>query len=378
MWQVDVHKGPDGLTAVADDWRNLLNKLPRERYFHNYGWWKAHIETLDPVSDSVSFFVVRNNGQAVAILPLRRRAKKWVGLPFRQWELPTHLHVPLNDILCDRDVTTDEVIAALRHALRNHESGGWDVLIFTGVMEESPLTKLAAGVSGPVIATLLKTCDYLACEGTYDEVTGKFSRNFRSNLNKARNKLARELNVEFTSVTDHAELPHSFSDFLDIEASGWKGAEGTGTAIKLHPDLMKFYQQLIYDFAPRGRVMINSLKVGGKVIASQFCLKDNDTLYILKLAYDENWSKVAPGNMLLERVIQEGILRKGFQYVNLVGDPPWFKDWQPDSQPVYNIALFNKTPAGLALFSAMKIKQWLRPFYYRYIRRNHAEKNSRP
>jgi CelD/BcsL family acetyltransferase involved in cellulose biosynthesis len=370
MLQVDVYQGRAGLAAIAQDWRHLLGSLPNRRFFHHYGWWKSYMDTLDQEPDMVSFFVVRRGRQAVAILPLKRSMRKWFGLPVQQWELPRHLHKPLDDILCDRGVSPTDIITALTRTFSEHGPGSWDVLSFSCVLKESALSEYVTGTHSRVVAALLKTCDCLACVSSYEDITEKFSRNFRSNLNKARNKLAREQGVVFRSVTSQPELASSFAEFLEIEVSGWKGANGTGTAIKLHPDLVQFYQSLIDELGPCGTVMINSLKVGDRPIASQFCIKDDDTLYVLKLAYDENWSRVAPGNMLLERVIQEGIRSKAFQRVNLVGDPPWFKDWQPDSQNVYNIWLFNRTPVGLTLFSAMKAKQWLKPFYRKYLKRN--------
>ena len=376
MLQVDVYRGRAGLAAVSEQWRILLDGLRRKRFFHYYGWWKSYLDSLDREPDAVSIFVVRNAGQPVAILPLKRCTRKWYGLRASVWNLPEHPHLPLNDILCGRGVTAADVIAALTRALREHESGSWDVLGFTSVLEESPLAGFVTGTSSRVVTTLLETCDYLTCHGAYEDIAVEFSRNFRSNLNKARNKLAREQGVDFTSVTDHSGLIRAFAEFAEIEVSGWKGAKGTGTAIKLHPELMKFYQSLIDELSACGAIMINILKVGDRPIASQFCIKDEDTLYVLKLAYDEDWSRVAPGNMLLERVIQEGIRSKGFQYINLVGDPPWFKDWQPNSLSVYNIWLFNRTPVGLTLFGAMKAKQWLKLYYHKYLKRDAGSEKS--
>lgn len=370
MLHVDVYRGRAGLAAVSEDWRLLLGNLRRKRFFHYHGWWKSYLAALDGEPDTVSVFVVRRAGQPVAIIPLKRCVRRWFGLDVGQWILPEHLHLPLNDILCDRGVSAVEIVAALTRAWRERESKEWDVLSFTGVLEESPLAEFVTGTRGRVVTSLLKTCDSLGCQGTYEDIVAKFSRNFRSNLNKARNKLAREKGVEFRSMTVQPELASGFAEFLDIEVSGWKGVKGTGTAIKLHPELVHFYQSLINELGPSGAVMINSLKVGDKPIASQFCVKDDDTLYILKLAYDEDWSRAAPGNMLLERVIEKGIQDKSFQYVNLVGDPSWFKDWRPETQRVYNIWLFNGTPVGLGLFGAMKAKQWLKPYYYRYFKRD--------
>jgi hypothetical protein len=93
---------------------------------------------------------------------------------------------------------------------------------------------------------------------------------------------------------------------------------------------------------------------------AQFCVRDEDTLYVLKLAYDERHARLAPGNMLLERVIACGFASGSFRHVSLVGDPPWFKDWRPQEAPVYTIELYNATPIGLMLLAGKRAKQGLR------------------
>jgi hypothetical protein len=61
--------------------------------------------------------------------------------------------------------------------------------------------------------------------------------------------------------------------------------------------------------------------------------------------------------MLLERVIQQGGRDRGFRFVNVVADPPWFKDWKPIGTPVHHLYVFNRTPVGLALFAAMSARR---------------------
>jgi hypothetical protein len=74
------------------------------------------------------------------------------------------------------------------------------------------------------------------------------------------------------------ELRRGFAEFLEIEASGWKGQSGERSAIKLHPDLMRFYESLNIEFAPSRSIVLNCLRIGERPIASQFCLRDEDTL----------------------------------------------------------------------------------------------------
>jgi CelD/BcsL family acetyltransferase involved in cellulose biosynthesis len=372
MLEVEVHRGRDSLHAASQDWLRLLPHLRRRRFLHEPGWWKCYLEALDPDPRTFSVFVVKRDGAPVAILPLVQNTQKWFGLRARQWKLPDHAHLPLGDILCRPDANAGEIITAISRALRQHASGNWDMLSLTGVLDESPLARLATDTTQRVFVTRMKTCDYLTCQGPYEGIVARLSKNFRSNLNKARNKLARETGVTFRSVTSGPELAGCFADFLNIENSGWKGAAGTGTAIKLHPELLKFYQLLMEELAPTGAIMLNSLHVGDKVIASQYCVTDQDSLYVLKLAYDEEWARVAPGNLLLERVIQAGLQAGSFQQLNLVGEPPWFKDWAPDGQDVHSIRVFNGTIAGRALHAAFKTREHLKPYLRQYLKRDKA------
>jgi CelD/BcsL family acetyltransferase involved in cellulose biosynthesis len=205
------------------------------------------------------------------------------------------------------------------------------------------------------------------CAGNYVGMTAQFSANFRSNLNKARNKLSRETGVEFSRVSRGPQLMRCFEEFLDLEASGWKGREGRGTAIRLDPALVRFYRSLIEGFGADDMAVINCLRIRGDLVAGQFCLRDEDTLYVLKLAYDETRSRLAPGNMLLEWVIREGMERSAYRYVNLVGEPPWFKDWRPVSVPLKSLSVFNATAAGWTARSLLELKQQLKPLRRKYL-----------
>jgi CelD/BcsL family acetyltransferase involved in cellulose biosynthesis len=368
MLHVEVYRGLEDLRAISRDWQQLFEQLERRCFFHYYGWWKSYLEALEADPGSVSFFLIRRGHQPVAIIPLKCAERRMFGLRTRQWQLPQHWHMPLSDALCARNSPMPEVLAALLRALRGQESSPWDALVFDRVLEESPVLPLLADARGRLHTSISHTCDYIVCQGSYADVTATFSRNFRSNLKKARNKLARQTGVEFTSVAGHSELLRCFGDFMDLEASGWKGVHGSNTAIKLHPALVKFYRSLIDELGQDGAIVMNCLRVGGRLIAGQFCVRYDDTLYILKLAYDEAWSHVAPGNMLLERTIQDGIGGAGFRKIDLVGNPTWFRDWCPRSQHIHTVWLFNNTLRGWVLWSMVEMKQMLKTSYRKYVR----------
>lgn len=363
---VTVVRGLSGLQEIAAEWSEIVCRLGRRRFFHWYGWHRSHLGALEPDPAAVHFFVLRAGTRPVAVVPLKAEPQRRLGIAVRVLTLPPHAHLPLRDALCASTIAARDVAESLLRFLRDQRFR-WDVIRFADVMHESPIAALRSERWWRVIARRAKTCDSVACDRPYETITRSFSGNFRSNLTKARNKLLKESGVEFESVSQPGpDMQRCFAEFLEVEASGWKGSAGTSSAIKLHPELLRFYESLIAELSPAGEVVLNCLRVAGAPIAAQFCVRDEDTLYVLKLAYDERHARLAPGNMLLERVIQSGIASGSFRHVNLVGDPPWFKDWRPHETPAYTIELYNGSAVGLALLAIERAKQWLRPLLGRY------------
>ena len=360
MFEVEVYQGLDGLDALAEPWRQVLERIWKPRFFHHPHWWRSYVEAFDSLART-HFFLLLENGRPAAVAPLQWTALRHGVIAARTWHLPRHAHLPLRDIVCARGVAASRALTALGEALADASVGGWDVLAFDSVLGDSALVADSSADHQGALVASAQSCDQIDCAGNYVGMTAQFSPNFRSNLNKARNKLARETGVEFSRVSRGPELMRCFEEFLDLEASGWKGREGRGTAIKLDPALVRFYRRLIEGFGPDDMVAINCLRIRGDLVAGQFCLRDDDTLYILKLAYDESRSRLAPGNMLLEWAIREGMERGAYRYVNLVGEPPWFKDWRPTSMPLLSLSVFNATPAGWTARSLLELRQQLKP-----------------
>jgi len=141
-----------------------------------------------------------------------------------------------------------------------------------------------------------------------------------------------------------------------------------GSAIKLHPALVRFYESLLAEFEPAQEVFINVLRVGGVVIASQFGVRDPDTLHILKIAYDETRGRLAPGNILMEHTIETGCRDGAYAFVD-IGNPPWSGDWNVRSTPLFDLSVYNRTPIGLAQLAATDAREWLKPRLKPWIER---------
>ena len=350
----EVFQGAAGLTAIREDWKRVTRALDKPRFFHHYEWYESYLNAL---SDSpVYFALARRKGAPVGVIPLVMTPLRLAGTKLRALSLPHHPHM----LLCDAPLTNEGLDhVAMRELityLRRQQKIQWDVLFFPNLLEDSGLlSALNAGAAALWISEPQTNCNYLPCLPP-DELAMRLSQNFRGNLRKARNKLAKLSRVEFISARSRSEMDRALDEFLAVEASGWKGAAGERSAINLDGGISSFYQSLTRNFSRIGACEINLLRAEGRCIAGQFCLVTGDTSYFLKIGYDEAYAQVAPGNMLLEHTIQRYLREGAIKYVNLVTDTPWHSCWKPLSYVVSRAWVFNTTSAGLTAYSLLRAK----------------------
>jgi hypothetical protein len=130
-------------------------------------------------------------------------------------------------------------------------------------------------------------------------------------------------------------LTAAFDDFLAIEASGWKGQTGAGSAIGLRPHLVAFYRALMATMtAPDDHCVINALHLDGRCIAAQFCVRAGAEYTILKIAYDEEFARLGPGQLLFQKTLERCCADPDIAYIDLINDAPWMRDWHTELMPM--------------------------------------------
>lgn len=362
-FSVKVVQGREGLYSVKDEWLEVTNSLRNKRFYHLYQWYKSYLESIGKDDNPIYFIFLYKNKILQAIFPLRICKKRILIFKFDVLEIPDHPHINLSDFIMSDKVDIQEVIDILKKSLGRFGIQ-WAFIYLSHILEDSFIVR--CGKMSFFLFECAGKCDYLQCN-SYDEIQKNFSKNFRRNLTKARNKLFEKNDINFISTRQDGELFRSFEEFIEIEASGWKGERGSRTAIKLDPKVTRFYKCLIKNYSEINSCEINLLKINNKTIAGQFCLLVDDTIYVLKIGYNEDYSKFSPGNILLENLIQRACQDRSMKYINLVTDSKWHKDWKTSSYEVFRIYIFNKTIKGLTAFILIKTKQFLRPIFHRYF-----------
>lgn len=82
-------------------------------------------------------------------------------------------------------------------------------------------------------------------------------------------------------------------DFLELEASGWKGENGT--AIACDPGERAFFEQFMLAAADRGNALVCSLELDGHPVAMTANLRSGLGAWGFKTAYRDELSRYSPG-----------------------------------------------------------------------------------
>jgi len=148
----------------------------------------------------------------------------------------------------------------------------------------------------------LITCDYITTGRldvmtNFDDFFASLGKNMRQNYNKVINRCKKnELPLQALLVTQSQQMEEAVKQFGEFESSGWKGE--TGTAVNLANTQGKFYRDLLQDYAERNSAEVWYYSVDDTVVAADLCIKSDNTLVILKTAYNEQFKKLSPALQL--------------------------------------------------------------------------------
>lgn len=176
---------------------------------------------------------------------------------------------------------------------------------------------------------------------TYWEARGK---NLRQNLRKQQKKLDTAGTVtRLECLTRPEDVAQALTHYGRLEASGWKGQEGTAIAPG-HPQY-EFYRAMLEAFARDGRSRIYQYWFDDAVVAMDLCIESGGQIVILKTAYDEAHKAVSPSTLMRQHQFQQlfdaaaagGPIRRIEFYGKVM---EWHTRWTADARAVYHGTLY--------------------------------------
>ncbi len=317
-------------------------------------WHVPVIRHLVPRPESLFLFDVSAGGAPAGFMLLSwdRRAAAW--------RAPLYPHVDVYDAAVAEGIGAGAVVQAVLRRLAAASPRPWSRLVVGRVPCRGPLgTALLHGPPPRLAVRPDGAQAWFALAPGTDPLAGAGAR-FRRNLRRLWRRLERRGGPVLEVVSEPSRLGQALETFMALEASGWKGPGGTRSAIGAQPRIAAFYRDLVGTWGRRGACRIHLLRLGGRPVAGHLALVHGDTLSLLKIGYDAAVAELAPGVMLLYRLLLEEAARGRFRRLSLVTDPPWARRWAPRRDPMLRATVFNDTLRATVLAGWETAKRWRR------------------
>jgi CelD/BcsL family acetyltransferase involved in cellulose biosynthesis len=240
--------------------------------------------------------IVENDDRWVGCVPVQR-LYRWRRVPVPVLASWTHEYAFLGTPLIDRDcvaAAVSELVAEGRKAARG-------LLALGRVGADGPIWSALEGIAMSRPRTrhiqferIERAALVRRPEATYLE---NMKPHRRRELNRQARGLEKALGGELV-LRERADDSAAYDDFLRLEASGWKGREGT--ALASDAGHSAFFRSICEDYARMDRLQLLDLSVAGHIVAMKCNFLAGEVVFCFKIAYDEQYGHYSPG-LLLER-----------------------------------------------------------------------------
>jgi CelD/BcsL family acetyltransferase involved in cellulose biosynthesis len=357
---VRVQRGRRELVdQIAGEWRRLCDESGDGEVFYRPEWAQAYLQAFEPKAD-VILISVRSSERLRGILPLVSRRTSMSGLSIVQLTLPANVHSARASLTVCPGQEGEAVLETLWQAATTLPR--WDMIDVPNVVEGSALDRLVALAQKAgyrtarkrTSQTLYLPIDFSAAASTSDKsgtqptwLAGTRPK-FRSHLRRAKRQLEEQGTLELKHY--NAADPEALEKFYTLEASGWKGAEGT--AIKCDPCTRQFYDTVAQAAARDGYLSLDFLELNGKPIAGNFGFNLRGRYFLAKAGYDEAFRRYGPGQLLVNEILSQ-TSQRGLHEFDFVGPATWDESrWASARRTNYRVFVFRKGLYGALLYAA--------------------------
>lgn len=280
----------------VDAWRDLAARSAEPNPCHEPEPFLAAARHLAPPT-SLALAVVGTERHLVACVPVCR-GRYWNRLPVPVLQTWQHRYSFLGTPLLDR---AEPVAAAERLLDTLSRSQPGRILALSDCTVDGPVhaALAAAAVAHGTRVHVDQPFERAVARAADPEPVALRGKHLK-NLRRLRRKLETALGGSLALV-HHRPDPTTVATFLELEASGWKGARGDALACGDEG----YFRALCEGLAADDRIRFTALEVGGRAVAMLCSMRTGDQWYWFKIAFDEQYGASSPGRQLMLDITAE-------------------------------------------------------------------------
>jgi CelD/BcsL family acetyltransferase involved in cellulose biosynthesis len=319
-WKIAVARGAAALEAIVPAWDDLAAHALEQNPFYE-PWFMLPALAANGDDEALVCVQVWRGGRLDGLFPFVHEPR-FKGLPIsalRSWSHRSHM-------LCTplvRVGVQTECIQSLIRWLREEGAGTAAVELrylpgdgaFVGALAE-----VARGDAALVIATEHSTRALLRREIDAERyLNSALSPEARKDLRRKERRLRERGELRRVALRPGQDAGHWIAQFLALEASGWKGREGS--ALACTPGNHSFAKAMLTEAHRRGRLQLVGIDCGGRPISRCCNLLAGEGAYAYRTAYDEGYAQFSPGVMAEMESIHCFFATPGLAWMDSITDP---------------------------------------------------------
>ena len=284
----------DAQDFLRPEWVRVVDADPAATFFHLPRYLKLYWEEFGHDSDLLLAFA-EEDGETVGAVAFERTGGR---LAFLGGTEVTDYMGPVAI-----PGTEERVAKELVDALAGLE---WDEADLRGLPEDSPWlgrlrgavddAGLWVGVGDDSVAPMLEL------PGTYEEYLVLLPGKLRHEIKRK----ARRLEAEAGGYSHMRSTPETLGEDLDCFVAMHRSSEGPKGKF-MQPGMEIFFRRLGAEFVRDGTFRLTFLEVDGVKVAGAIGFSYRGTFFLYNSAYDREWSRLAPGMVLVSDLVKGAI-----------------------------------------------------------------------
>lgn len=291
MLELKTVTKPADLAPYIPQWEALAREASEDNPFYEHWMLIPALECLDEGA-GVEVVLVFDDKTLIGLFPLQKM-NRFRGLPLPHYRLWSHRHCYLSSPLIRRG-REREALGAVFDWLKkrllawNWASGEGAIFsAFEALARERGWVVRETGYERAVLRGKIAGEDYVNAT-----ISGKHRRDYA----RLEKRMAEAGELAYRVAGDETEALAWLERFFELEASGWKGREGT--AMKCNPGDRDFMSRIVRSAFALGKARLSSLSVGSSVFATKCEFVANRSCFGFKVGFDERHAKSRPGLLL--------------------------------------------------------------------------------
>lgn len=296
------------------------------------------------------------------LFPLQR-ARRYKGFPVSVLWFWKHLHCFLCTPLLHKQFAR-ETLAEFLTWLKS-DRGGAALMEFSFISGGGPFEQLLidlmndGGLVGHVTESFNRA---LLCPARDAEtyLSGAMSNGNRKELRRQRKRLGETGKLETRTLTADGDVGRWIEQFLQLEASGWKGQ--TGSALAVHEAEREYFAAIAREAFGRGQLMMLGLFLDEQPVALKCNFLSGVGSFAFKIAFDETFARASPGVQLEIDNVQHFHERPQLRWMDSCAVSRHFminRLWT-DRRTIRTVLLAPGAWRGELLAAALPLLSWLR------------------